>query len=81
MSLRRGMAVGKAVTCVPDFDGLVEGTRDDGLSVGGEIDGGDAVAVGVILLCLELQSVCGGRKSEFAQRHGSWKSGHLRSKL
>ena len=50
----------KRLTCVPDFDRLVGGARDDCLPVGREGDGANAPAVCVLLLSLELESACGG---------------------
>ena len=71
----------KRLTCIPHLDRTRCAAGHDLGTIRREVDGADVVAVGVLFLCLELQSVCGGRKSEFAQRHGSWKSGHLSSRL
>ena len=50
----------KVSTCIPNFEGLVVGTGNDRLSVGGEGHREDRIAVGIFLLRHELQSGCKG---------------------
>ena len=47
-----------SVTCIPDFDGLVDGARHDGFAVWGEGNGHDFTAVGIVFGRLELESSC-----------------------
>ena len=56
MSFGRGMAVGKAITCVPHFDRPVIRSGDDLRTIGREGDGADQFVVGADFGCLELQS-------------------------
>ena len=46
-------------TCVPDFDRAVTRAGHDRLAIGREGNGEDVVAVGALLLGLELESSCG----------------------
>ena len=43
------------VTCVPHFDHLVGGARDDCFAIGGEGHRVDSAAVGILLLRLKLE--------------------------
>ena len=52
------MVSGSTLACIPNFEGLVVGTRNDRLPVGREGHGADLAAVGVRLLALQSQ---GGR--------------------
>ena len=48
----------KRLTCVPNFDRLVIGARDDLRAIVIEGHGVDALAVGALLARLELESIC-----------------------
>ena len=54
----KGGELKKASTCIPDFEGLVRRAGNDRLAIRGEVDAVDGAAVGVLLACLERQSVC-----------------------
>ena len=64
----RRAASGPKRTRIPNFEGLVVRPGNDRLSVGREGHGADVIAVGVALLCHELQCGCeGGRASQLKE--------------
>ena len=65
----------KRLTCVPHFDRLVVGTRDDLGAIGGEGDRADIVAVCVLLLLLKLESACKrGREGVRGEASDRWEA-------
>ena len=82
--MAEAMAVGKAITCVPDFDRVVVRARDDLRSVVIEADGVDVAAVRVLLLRLELKRGCQARGEGVrgeARAVGVRSTAHLRPRL